>query len=583
MRKLILALSLLASPAWALPPTSSVPAISQLSGNPTGAWSALGSMPTANLPLVVPHTAVMFKSGITPSRHLAKFQLSAIPVVCTIGDSTWSSADNVDPHDLLGAKVQQALIEAYPEKTITFKDFSIGGHNLQDVHNTITSGYTPPWYTSSSNTWNSYVAAAGCTTLLVDFGVNDTGYQSGWSYQTFFNDLKAWPSMPDIVLFTNAIASPLAALPYSSASYQAGYIANGSLMRTLASSGHNYGVTGIPPIGIVDINRLFAMTVLGKDPAVQTLSWDVYSTAPITGITSFPYTFDTTPGGNFSYSVTLNNGAAITAQGNTAITLSYANSLGANVGSTPNFAVIYPVSGTIAYVNLYDGTNAYSTSGNPNNWSTGSNTITLSGINSRLTLAINGVTAWDVYYPRSTTTFTPVININNPPTSGVSMTVNKYAIGTPLAYTPSISIANCYGISTGPNSGNAINHDSSACLATVYQRAIDGTTWRDGLPVSTVRVISTGSADTITTADIGGLVKWSSSTATAKVETLLACTAGLAGRTLSIKDGAGSAAAYPLTITPTAGTIDSSASFAITTSKQGVTMICDGISDWVLN
>lgn len=101
-----------------------------------------------------------------------------------------------------------------------------------------------------------------------------------------------------------------------------------------------------------------------------------------------------------------------------------------------------------------------------------------------------------------------------------------------------------------------------------------------GIVGPVVRKVTSGANDTATTAD--GTVAWNSSTASGKAETIYACSAGVQGRTLTIVDQIGTASKFFITITPASGTIDNGPSVAISTTTQGVTVQCDGGSNWVV-
>ena len=94
-----------------------------------------------------------------------------------------------------------------------------------------------------------------------------------------------------------------------------------------------------------------------------------------------------------------------------------------------------------------------------------------------------------------------------------------------------------------------------------------------------VRLVATGTADT--SADtINTTIKWTSTTAAAKSEAFPACGSGNKALTLTVKDGAGTAGSYAITITPTSGTVDGAASFAINTNRASFAFQCDGAGDW---
>ena len=426
------------------------------------------------------------KSDIIPSRNLAKFVASGTPTVCGIGDSTWSSANYIDFSDSLGQKIQSSLRSAYPDKTITFKDFSIGGTGMSQFTLTGTAlqglGITlPSWFTTPSQTWNSYVAAAGCTTVFVDWGVNDTGYEYNSTIENLLTPITLYSTVPDVVFVNNAVANPNAGAPYNSTAYQSGYLSNGALQRMVAQSSYTYGIANVPPIGLVDVNRAFAETVLGYDPGNQYLQYLIAPGNGVAPITSFPYIFPTNSGGDFTTSFTVNNGGAIATAGNVVITLIYASSAGGQTGAgESDFVAILPTGGTLVYAQVYYSEKSNNLlNNNANVWVPGNNTIVVTVKKNRLIVSINGTMLQDVILPHPQSGFAPGLSISNAPLN-TAVTLNYYAGGVPIPYKATIPAATCYGplAGIGANSGNGLNHDSSVCLNAVYQRAIDQTTWR---------------------------------------------------------------------------------------------------------
>jgi len=94
-----------------------------------------------------------------------------------------------------------------------------------------------------------------------------------------------------------------------------------------------------------------------------------------------------------------------------------------------------------------------------------------------------------------------------------------------------------------------------------------------------LRVVATGATDTSTSAD--GTIAWNSATTAPKTETLYACTAGAKGNVLRIVDDIGNAATYPIVLTASAGTVNNVSTFTMLSNGQSVSLICDGISNWM--
>lgn len=96
-----------------------------------------------------------------------------------------------------------------------------------------------------------------------------------------------------------------------------------------------------------------------------------------------------------------------------------------------------------------------------------------------------------------------------------------------------------------------------------------------------VRLVSTGTTDTATTAD--GLIKWTSASTSSKSQTMPICDSSTAKVPITIKDGVGNANTYNIIVDSNGGsTIDGAASYAITINRGSITLLCDGVSDWTI-
>ena len=429
---------------------------------------------TASFANAVPSPDIL-RSDLNPDVDLAKLEATSTPIVCAIGDSTVSNGNYVAPIDSQYSKIQAALRSKYPTKSFTFKDFSIGGSTLTQF-TTVLSANWPSWYTNHSATWSSYVSAAGCTTLLISYGLNDTGYQAASTWATALAAITSFPTIPDIIISTNIVANPAAGSPYSTAAYQAGYLANAALQRTIALSGNTLGVSNLPPIGILDIGRYFNMAVFGRDPAEQTLSTIIPSTSPviagITGTGAFNYTLPTSTDGDFDLSVSVTNGSSWQSSG-TIMTIGLFDSQG---GSGTGIAVgsvhVLTNNSTTFYTQPYYSNSSTYIPASASNWNSATNTIEVSLQAGHLRVIANGTVTLDQLIPAAETSFVPWVNITTPP-NGTTVTINSYAAGKMRAYTPLLSQSVCYGSTSGADSGNGINHVSSDCLNAVYEPVIE--------------------------------------------------------------------------------------------------------------
>jgi hypothetical protein len=93
----------------------------------------------------------------------------------------------------------------------------------------------------------------------------------------------------------------------------------------------------------------------------------------------------------------------------------------------------------------------------------------------------------------------------------------------------------------------------------------------------TARLISTGTTDTASSSD--GVIGWKSATAGAKTQTIPAATVS---QTLTIKDAKGTSATDSISIIPLSGTIDNAANYLLNVNFGSVTLVADGVSNWMV-
>jgi hypothetical protein len=404
-----------------------------------------------------------------------------------------SQGNYVAPIESQLSKIETAFKAKYPLKTFTFVDRSIGGTKLSDVSTVLSSGW-PSWYTNHTLTWMSYIVNAGCTTIITSFGLNDTGFESGSTWITYFNGIVAgYPnSSVDEIISTNIVANPAGGAPYNTQPYQSGYLANAALQRNIAANPAILAVTGLSQIGLIDIGRLFNMAVFGRDPVEQVLTYSVLPSTPLvigtTTTASFSYNLPNTDG-DFDVILQLNNGSALTPSAAIQINLcANASGSGGSQGISC-FIQFLPNGGTNFYAQAYF-TGATFINTNVGGWTSTNNTMEVSVQAGHVQVYCNGVIAIDQILPiPEGNAFTPNILITNP-ANNTTVTLNQYAYGTMRQYTPSLNQAAVYGSSpNGVNSGNGINHVSSYGLNGVYAPAIEA-----ALPPGASSSTSAGSA-----------------------------------------------------------------------------------------
>ena len=100
------------------------------------------------------------------------------------------------------------------------------------------------------------------------------------------------------------------------------------------------------------------------------------------------------------------------------------------------------------------------------------------------------------------------------------------------------------------------------------------------LQTKTLRLITTGTTDTASALDYG--IGWNSASSGTKTETIPNAAAAGNGVTYVIKDVRGDSNINVIVITPTSGTIDGVSSFTVNVAKSAITLLSDGISNWIV-
>ena len=521
----------------ALPTATSVPAET----TPCTLSGGTLNCPAAG-PVIMP-VAVVPRSTLIPSVHLAKFLASSTPTVCIVGDSTSTlNANHLVADDLLWPILERRMREDNPAKTINFQNYAIGGTAWSSFLTTQVAGTNyPTFYFNTALPWAPYVQAADCDTLFVNWGINDNRSLIANTMRVVLTNIVGWgtapaawaastaytlgtvvtdsngrleevstagtsstghptwpttpigstvtdggvtwtllqtvvnvPKIPDIVLFTNKNANPLAGAPFSTQPYQSGYLSAASIQRTLAMSGQNLGITNLPKLGLIDIGRYFTEAVYGEDPAEQYFTQSV--STPITGISTFPYLTPSTDG-DFDMTWTI-PGAGMTAAGTT-IQFNLGSADGSGTAATTLLNLTNPTTAT--QVNL-----VYYASGggvpatlfsNATIWTTGNNTVELIGHSTNFQAYVNGTLMIDANLPCTITQgLIGIAQVVNPP-SGFAVTLTTFNSATMRKYTPLIGMNDCYGPVAGPypSGGQGSVHDSSLCINLVDAHVLEAT------------------------------------------------------------------------------------------------------------
>ena len=103
-----------------------------------------------------------------------------------------------------------------------------------------------------------------------------------------------------------------------------------------------------------------------------------------------------------------------------------------------------------------------------------------------------------------------------------------------------------------------------------------------GLRFSRRTITGSTTTDTATATDI--IIDWNSTASSNKTETIPACASGIDGQIYIIKDEASTSGTYPISITPTSGTIEKASTFSANINSGSWTISCDGsTTNWTVN
>lgn len=373
--------------------------------------------------------------------------------------------------------------------------------NVRSVFQKVVSWGTAPASWTASTAYAGVNTSTGAYTAILDSNghleVASTGGTSGASAPTWPTTVGAkttdgtvvWDLMstnayvarvPDFEIITNKNANlSTSTAPFNTTIFQTGVLNAASFLRTGALSDFpGFGISGLPPVGLIDIGRYFTEAYNGYDPVDQRLTavMGLNSTtgnAPVTvPIGSFPYTLPSTAG-DFDLQFTVNG--SDWNSGSQYITVT----TGAP-GNNATSNILFRSSGTTFWYQISDGSTGPSIATYlPGDWAaSGTNTIEIVAKNGRIRVAIensifpSGLVTSDGLYDRFGAYFAPAISLTNPVASPLFQ-INEYMSGTPQPTAPLFTSDQAFGGASTPWGGNSLNHGSSWSLAAIDKAVID--------------------------------------------------------------------------------------------------------------
>jgi len=271
------------------------------------AHTAVAGTPPAPKPTPVPR---YLQTGVHPPTHLrgaiAVAAAGGTVNVCMAGDSTaLGTPAGVNYGDGLWFSLQAALQAQNPGVTFNFINYALPGttyNHYAGNQYARAQAYNQTWYAGQAN-WNQYVAQGNCHIIFHAWGVNDTFGLTTQQIKVALDADAGFPVKPGIILITPHAANPGAGPPFSTLPFQAGYVAAGSLIRSVTqvgSSGYTAAFTNnVPPLGLIDVGRYFHQAAFGKDFGDQSCVDDRASLPSLVNVplnATTPYTLPATDG-----------------------------------------------------------------------------------------------------------------------------------------------------------------------------------------------------------------------------------------------------------------------------------------------
>lgn len=213
-------------------------------------------------------------TGINPARHLKNLSVTTAPKVGIIGDSiatplTTVSAETVET---MWGNLVRAMVNENVGLDFEFKNYAIGGATYSSASPSKTlleSGLNLPEWADPSLTWLEHIEAEQFDVLFVAFGMNDRENAVAAQVRAFYNEVKSWSKVPDLILIPTMV--PNTDLDESDSNYpnissevtQNGRLFNAHMIRSWAIVNDH---------ALLDLNRVYCSMVHGFDPRVTGLT-----------------------------------------------------------------------------------------------------------------------------------------------------------------------------------------------------------------------------------------------------------------------------------------------------------------------
>lgn len=232
---------------------------------------------------------------IIPAAHLKAFGRALNPVVCIIGDSTTVGGGASTVLDFLAPLLMAKIRRDNPDRTITFKNVSVGGKSWSSLTSVVTaddiSGSPDMTATglTTSAVWLDFAKYYNPDLLIINLGTNGadgtTPYRIDQAITSHASAVATWTKQPSIILVT---PNPRSTINSSALQLTDRLLAAGALRSFADFRGYGY----------LDLHRFGSMARDGVDPVNQVLTLQRSSAAA-----SWPITLEPTTDGEISFTI----------------------------------------------------------------------------------------------------------------------------------------------------------------------------------------------------------------------------------------------------------------------------------------
>lgn len=214
--------------------------------------------------------------GISAKLHMRACSKTTIPKILIIGDSISTTAPGRthDEIESLWGHIRRSIVEANRHIRPTFVNFGWGGRTWKDltaqtVAETLARGALKPQfdYGDGTRTWLECARLQSPDLVFIAFGMNDRQRFATSFARASLKAISRWSKVPDLVFITPMVPHrDTAHENISSIDAQEGRYFVAHWMRTWALY---HG------IGLLDLNRQYALAVHGIDPRQTHLEGDI--------------------------------------------------------------------------------------------------------------------------------------------------------------------------------------------------------------------------------------------------------------------------------------------------------------------